>query len=129
MSLQMITSLDNLANTAVQKNNTVEKLVVTNKQLTDTIMKLQEDNAKLLTFIQQMAGHNPRRTQQQSSTPQWDPKGDCHTHGNKVMMGHNNKACKCKNPGHQDEATRQNTMEGNQDIRTGNPSDGAQQQG
>ncbi|KAL7474049.1 hypothetical protein ACHAW6_000047 [Cyclotella cf. meneghiniana] len=55
-SSQMITSLDNLANVAVQKNDRVEKLVVANKQLTDTITKLQEDNAKLLHIIQQMAG-------------------------------------------------------------------------
>ncbi|KAL7475159.1 hypothetical protein ACHAW6_001085 [Cyclotella cf. meneghiniana] len=42
MLLQIITSLNNLANTAVQKNDTVETLVVTNKQLTDTITKAQE---------------------------------------------------------------------------------------
>ncbi len=51
-SSQMITSLDNLANTAVQKNDTVKQLVIANKQLTDTITKLQEDNAKLLQIIQ-----------------------------------------------------------------------------
>ncbi|KAL7478350.1 hypothetical protein ACHAW6_004115 [Cyclotella cf. meneghiniana] len=39
-SSQMITSLDNHANSAVQKNNRVEKVVVANKNLTDTIMKL-----------------------------------------------------------------------------------------
>ncbi len=48
-STQMITSLDNLANAAVQKNNTVEHLVLANKLLKDTVAKLQQDNAKLLT--------------------------------------------------------------------------------
>ncbi|KAL7475894.1 hypothetical protein ACHAW6_001789, partial [Cyclotella cf. meneghiniana] len=32
----------------VQKNDTVEQLIVTNRQLTNTITKLLEDNAKLL---------------------------------------------------------------------------------
>ena len=37
-SSQMITSLDNLANAAVQKNDTVEHLVLANKLLTDTVL-------------------------------------------------------------------------------------------
>ncbi|KAL7479399.1 hypothetical protein ACHAW6_005131 [Cyclotella cf. meneghiniana] len=58
-SSRMISSLDNLANAAVKKNNTVKKLVVVNKQLTDTITKLQEDNTKLLT-------HHPADGRKQS---------------------------------------------------------------
>ncbi|KAL7479002.1 hypothetical protein ACHAW6_004753 [Cyclotella cf. meneghiniana] len=50
-SSQLITSLDKLANAAVQKNDTVEHLVLANKLLMDTVAKLQEDNAKLLTII------------------------------------------------------------------------------
>ncbi|KAL7478868.1 hypothetical protein ACHAW6_004618 [Cyclotella cf. meneghiniana] len=50
-SFQMIASLKNLANAAVQKNDTVECLVLANKLLMDTVAKLQEDNAKLLTII------------------------------------------------------------------------------
>ncbi|KAL7479567.1 hypothetical protein ACHAW6_005292 [Cyclotella cf. meneghiniana] len=85
-SSQMITSLDNLANAAVQINDTVEKLVVSNKQITNTILKLQEDNTKytkLFNVIQQWAGHNPYTAQHQSTTPKWDTKGYCHTHGYK----------------------------------------------
>ncbi|KAL7482666.1 hypothetical protein ACHAW6_012249 [Cyclotella cf. meneghiniana] len=39
-STQMITSLDNMANAAVQKNDTVERLVLANKLLKDTVAKL-----------------------------------------------------------------------------------------
>ena len=104
-SSQMITSLDNLANAVVQKNDTVEKLVVANKQLTDTIAKLQEDNAKLLHIIQQMAGQTPRTSQNQHAATRYDPKGYCHTHGYKVTVGHTSKTCRYKKPGHQDDAT------------------------
>ncbi|KAL7477463.1 hypothetical protein ACHAW6_003269 [Cyclotella cf. meneghiniana] len=80
-SSQMIPWLDNLANTAVQKNDTVDQLVIANKQLTDTITKLQEDNAKLLHIIQQLEGHTPGTNKHQPTTSKWDPKGFCHPHG------------------------------------------------
>ncbi|KAL7489259.1 hypothetical protein ACHAW6_014826 [Cyclotella cf. meneghiniana] len=54
-SLQMITSLNNLANAAGQKNNTSEQLVLANRQLTGMITNFQEDNAKLLSIIQKLA--------------------------------------------------------------------------
>jgi hypothetical protein len=37
----MVTSLNNLANAAVQKNDTIDKLIETNKQQQETIHKLQ----------------------------------------------------------------------------------------
>ena len=119
----MTTSLNNLANAAVQKNNTVERLVLANKLLTDTVAKLQEDNTKLLAVIQQLAGsgHTQRPSPAHSSTPKWDPKGYCHTHGYRVTIGHNSKTCRYKKHGHQDEATRQNTMGGNQDNKAWQP--------
>ncbi len=122
-STQMITSLDNLANAAVQKNDTVERLVVANKLLTDTVAKLQEDNTKLLAVIQQLAGsgHTQRPSPAHSSTPKWDPKGYCHTHGYRIIIGHNSKTCRYKKPGHQNEATRQNTLGGNQDNKAWQP--------
>ncbi|KAL7481321.1 hypothetical protein ACHAW6_007002 [Cyclotella cf. meneghiniana] len=83
----------------VKKNNTVERQTIANKQLTDTITKLQEDNAKLLHIILQLAGHTPRTNQHQPTTPRWDPKGYCHTHGYKVTFGYNSKTCKSKRLG------------------------------
>lgn len=120
-SSQMITSLDNLANAAVQKNDTVERLVVANKQLTDTVTKLHEENAKLLNIIQHMAGQPPRPSPHQQAWSRLDPKGYCHSHGYRVTVGHNSKTCRYKKPGHQDEATRQNTMGGNQDNKGWQP--------
>jgi hypothetical protein len=52
LSQHMIDSLNNLAMSAVQKNDSVQKLVIANKQLTDAVAKLQADNAKLLQIIQ-----------------------------------------------------------------------------
>ena len=46
MMQQMGQSLENLANTAVAKNDTIEQLVKSNKQLTDAVEKLTSDNKK-----------------------------------------------------------------------------------
>ncbi|KAL7481576.1 hypothetical protein ACHAW6_007256 [Cyclotella cf. meneghiniana] len=90
---QVITSLKNLSNAAVQKNDTIKQLVVVNKQLTNTIAKLQEDNAKLLNIIQQLAGHTQCTPQSQGTTPKWGPKGCYHTHRYRVNLRHNSKNC------------------------------------
>ncbi|KAL7477816.1 LOW QUALITY PROTEIN: hypothetical protein ACHAW6_003604 [Cyclotella cf. meneghiniana] len=111
----MITSLNNLANAAVQKTDTVKKLAVANRQLTDTISKLEEENTKFLNIIQQLAGHNPWTAQHQSTKPKWDTKGYCHTHGYKEITA---KPAGFKKPGHQDNATRQHTMGGEQIMAT-----------
>ncbi len=67
----------------------------------DTVAKLQEDNTKLLTVIQQLAGsgYTHRPSQAHGSTPKWDPKGYCHTHGYRITIGHNSKTCQYKNIG------------------------------
>ncbi len=43
----MATSLDNLANASIQKNNTIDKQVETNQQLTKIITNLTAAIAKL----------------------------------------------------------------------------------
>ena len=55
MSQQMVTSLDNLANAAVTKNDTVERLVLANKKISDLVDKLTADNAKLIGIAAQMS--------------------------------------------------------------------------
>lgn len=42
-----------------------------------------------------------------------DPQGYCHTHGFKVVKGHNSTTCTSKGPNHIDTATRENPMGGN----------------
>ena len=56
LSEKMVTSLDNLANAAVQKNDTIEKLIETNKQQQETIHKLQAQNGELLYLLKHLGG-------------------------------------------------------------------------
>ena len=51
MGNNMITAFDNLANAAVQKNDTVEMLVVANKSLTDSLAARDKECARLLAII------------------------------------------------------------------------------
>ena len=120
----MVLSLDNLANAAIQKNDTVEKLVitnnlptVTNQKLTEHMAKLQEQNGKLLYILEKYAGGGTGQAVgkvfvQAENTDVWDPAGYCWMHGFKVKKGHNSKTCKTRGEGHQEGATHHNTMGG-----------------
>ncbi|KAL7476783.1 hypothetical protein ACHAW6_002619 [Cyclotella cf. meneghiniana] len=101
---KMVTSLDNLSNAAVQKNNTIEKLIETNRQQQETIHKLQAQNGELLYLLKHWGGLQ--------SSAMWDPAGYCWTHGFKVKKGRNSKTCKTCGEGHQENATHSNTMGG-----------------
>ena len=56
LSEKMVTSLDNLANAVVQKNDTIEKLIETNKQQQETIHNLQAQNGELLYLLKHLGG-------------------------------------------------------------------------
>ena len=58
----MVASLDNLSNSAVQNNDTVEKLVMTNKTLTDSIASLQAHNLKLVNLVKNLTAGTPAVT-------------------------------------------------------------------
>ena len=109
LSEKMVTSLDNLANAAVQKNDTIEKLIEINKQQQETIHKLQAQNGELLYLLKHMS---TPAAQQDGNAARWDPTGYCWSHGFRVMKGHNSKTCKTRAEGHKEEATRSNTMGG-----------------
>ena len=51
MGNNMVTALDNLANAAVQKNDTIEALVIANKNLTDSLAAHDAKCAHLLSII------------------------------------------------------------------------------
>ena len=105
----MVASLDNLANAAVQKNDTVEKLVISNKTLTDTVATLTNDISRLTTAIAAL------KTNKSAKAPQAnDPNGYCWTHGYKVKFGHSSKTCTKRKEGHKEDATRSNTMGGSE---------------
>ena len=120
----MVLSLDNLANAAIQKNDTVDKLVLTNNQLaaanatlTDHVARLQAQNTTLLHLLEKQAGGGPSGVKVNSPTNNnnvWDPSGYCWMHGFKVKNGHTSKTCKTHGDGHQEEAIRQNIMGGSQ---------------
>jgi hypothetical protein len=91
----MAKSLDNLAHAAIQKNDTVEKLVTANAKLAKA---LANANAAItrLHLPNPPNPPNPLSTSSKSSMnnccpshwsaikPDWDPTGYCSTHGFKV---------------------------------------------
>ncbi|KAL7474812.1 hypothetical protein ACHAW6_000766 [Cyclotella cf. meneghiniana] len=119
LSKKMVTYYHNLANAAIQKNDTIKTLVNTNKQLTKTVHNLQEQNAKFLQILEKHAGAMACKTVGKvyaatESSYVWDPSGYCWTHGFKVKKGHTSKSCKTQAEGHQEGATHHNTMGGSQ---------------
>jgi hypothetical protein len=121
LSNQLVTSLNNLAYAAVQKNDTIEKFIETIKQQQDTIHKLQAQNGELLMKL--LGGHsaadaNAKKSGTPGGTPVWDPSGYCWTHGYKVKKGHNSKTCKTRGEGHQESATCSNIIGGNEANKT-----------
>ena len=119
----MAKSLDNLANAAIQKNETVEKFVTAN-------MKLAKAHADANTAIAPLClpdpphPPNPPATPARSSTdnchpshwstvkPDWDPTGYCSTHGFKVKRGHSSATCTHQRDGHNTAATRRSDPKG-----------------
>ena len=67
----MVVALDNLANASVQNNNTVERLVISNSFLFDSLTARDTKIARLLTVITDLSmgggggGRERRRHQQQ----------------------------------------------------------------
>ncbi|EED89749.1 predicted protein [Thalassiosira pseudonana CCMP1335] len=105
LSDQLVTSLDNLAYAAVQKNDTIEKFIETIKQQQDTIHKLQAQNGELMMKLlggQSAADTGDKKGGTTGGTHAWDPSGYCWTHGYKVKKGHNSKTCKTRGEGHQE---------------------------
>ncbi|KAL7478261.1 hypothetical protein ACHAW6_004033, partial [Cyclotella cf. meneghiniana] len=124
LATQMVTSLDNLAMAAVQKNETIEKLIQINemkeKTITNLMAQLEDERAtstKLLEIIHKAGLQTGKNTNSGSGThyTNWDPNGYCWTHGYKVKKWHNSKTCKTRNNGHKEGATRANTMGGSQE--------------
>jgi hypothetical protein len=119
---QMASSLDNLANTTIQKNTTIENLVATNATLTKAIANIQLSIAQMCT-----AGipTSPAPTAPTPLTeacvcpshysnikPAWDKVGYCWTYGYKVKVGHTSNTCSLHRTGHQPSTTRANIMGG-----------------
>eukprot|EP00804_Cyclotella_cryptica_P023578 CCRYP_011920-RA/>CCRYP_011920-RA protein AED:0.46 eAED:0.46 QI:0/0/0/1/0/0/2/0/203 len=107
----MVTSLNNLALAAVQRNETVEKLVEMNTQkdktiatLTSSLTSEKATSTKLLNIISKAglkAAHLSTTGGGTASSSRWDPTGYCWTCQYQVTKGHNSVTCKTIKQGHQ----------------------------
>jgi hypothetical protein len=114
-----------LANTAIQKNDTLEKLIEMNNQKDKVIASLSKSledekrtNGTLLFIISNAGirmGGGGTTNQQGTGRGQdytLDPHGYCWSHGYKVKLGHSSLTCTRRQEGHKEGATRTNTMGG-----------------
>jgi hypothetical protein len=115
----MVKSLDNLANVAIQKNITVEKLVVVNKRLVKALADVNAaiawlclPNMPALPTTSTNNKNKPRPSHKATVKPNWDPNGFFWTHGHKVKVGHSSTSCKCRKEGHNAATTHTDTKGG-----------------
>ncbi|KAL7477013.1 hypothetical protein ACHAW6_002834 [Cyclotella cf. meneghiniana] len=103
---QLINGLDNLANTAVQKNENIKKLILMNQQkdqviasLTKSLEEEKRTNSTLLAIISgaRLRSGGGDGNFQRTGVEKWeanlDPNGYCWSHGYKVKMGHSSMTC------------------------------------
>ena len=112
MDEKMISALDNLANTSVQKNNTFEQLVAANNILVDSLAARDSEGKKLLEIIKALSkgtkikgGGTADIVPSGAAAVPWDPTGYCWFHGFKCKVGHNSATCKNRNDGHNEHLT------------------------
>ena len=108
--------LDNLANAAIQKNDTVEKLVIANKCLAKVLANANTAIA-CLHLLGPMApqtgiASNACPAHWAATPPGWDPHGYCWTHVWKVKLRHSSATCTHQKEGHNTTATCTNTKDG-----------------
>jgi hypothetical protein len=116
--------LNNLAAAASTEQTTLTKLVENNASLTASVAALTASVTALTAAytILSAKGTAPKANYANSGDPtdkkrtKWtgklDPNGYCWTHGYRVRLGHTSVTCTDKKSGHQDAATRGNTMGG-----------------
>jgi hypothetical protein len=115
----MGTSLDNPANTVIQKNDTVEKLVAANKRLAKALANANAAIARLCLPNMPAApatlsgtDNHLRPSHWLTIKPNWANNGYCWTHGHKVKVGHSSTRCTHRKPGHITSATHSDTNGG-----------------
>jgi hypothetical protein len=109
----MARSLDNLANAALQKNDTVEKLVSANERLAKALADANAAIARLRlpapTAPTSGSASGSRPAHWLALLPEWNPHGYCWSHGWKVKHGHSSVTCMHRKDSHQETATRTDT--------------------
>lgn len=110
-------ALANLAAAAATDREAFANITSSNNsltnQLTITLQTLQQQLTALEKKVDTLATTSSNRTNpRERREPNWDPTGYCHTHGYKVVKGHDSKTCNRCGRDHKEEATRANTMGG-----------------
>jgi hypothetical protein len=129
-AINLTTAIDSLAMAATSDRNVMTQLILTNKQLVQTIHQLTEQLGKAQAELaqskrQQVPKPKPNTTAKQTphngARPPFDHAawilsldraGYCWSHGYRIVCGHHSADCKGKPPGHQDTATRTDPMGG-----------------
>jgi hypothetical protein len=120
----MARSLDNLANAALQKNDTVAKLVTTDEKLAKA---LANANAAIVRLCLPPPAAAPAgRTNDRPShwspvIPNWDPTGYCLSHGFNVKRGHTSTTCAHQKEGHNTAVTQSDTGGGSKANKSWTP--------
>ena len=115
----MATALDNLELVVTADRNIVTDLIATNRKLVEAnttlatqVKALVATNAILAATQGAAATYKPHNATTKRKQLPLDPSGYCWSHGYKVRQGHTSKTCGGKLQGHQEEATRTNTLGG-----------------
>ena len=87
MRYNISTAFDNLENTVVLNNNTVKRLVIANKSLTDSLTARDVECARHLTIINDLST-GPGASSGGGGKPPWEPDGYYWSNEYKVRNGH-----------------------------------------
>ena len=98
----------NLAAASATDRDTLADLTNAVSNLTNQLA----EKDKLITSLKLQLNDCRGTTNARGTKTPLDPQGHCWTHGHKVSHAHNSSTCRNKAPGHQDQATRANTMGG-----------------
>ena len=115
---EMTESLENLAATALQEQNTMTALTDAMAKLTSKLETKDAEIRRLKIATIQMEKNRRNNTPQTEAEARpdrgvWEFNTNyCWTHGWHITKDHNRKKCKAKKPGHMDAATRANTYGG-----------------
>ena len=94
-NIMYVGALDNLANAALQKNETVEQLTRAIEILTATNASQQADIKRLTTLVSTFSSNKQTHQPTAATTEKanWDKEGYCFWHGYKVKEGHSSLTC------------------------------------
>ena len=103
----MVVVLENLENTSVQNNDTVERHVISNSSLSASLAARDTEIARLLTVITNLStggggdgGGGGGINNGNATGAPWYPIGYCWTHGFKVCVDHSSAMCNKRKDGH-----------------------------